>query len=80
MKALPIRSAVPLPPGALLELARQLEARLNELPGEMAEKVLDCTPDRLVAMQKVYLEEREHIRYAQNLLELYGDRRVLGRE
>lgn len=80
MKALPIRSTVPLNPSTRMELARQLEARLKELPNELAEKVLDLSPERLLALQQVYQLERDHIQYAQEFLERYGDQHVLGRE
>ena len=70
MKSLPIKSAVPIPPAARMELARQLDARLKQLPDEVAELILDCTPERLQVLQRDAIREREHIRYAQAFLEI----------
>ena len=71
MKRLPIPSSVPIHPTTRMELARQLKAREEELPKELAEG-LNLTPDALVALQAALRTELEHIRYAQTFLELYG--------
>lgn len=71
MKRLPIPSSVPIPPGVKMELARQLKAREEELPSELAEG-LNHAPEALLALQAGLQRELEHIRYAQTFLELYG--------
>lgn len=71
MKRLPIPSSVPIPPGVKMEFARQLKAREEALPGELAEG-LDHAPEALLALQTALRTELEHIRYAQTFLELYG--------